>query len=62
MKNVVVFFSSGIRHFPLMLYEKNYNVIRRAGRSVVDRYLGMVEAAGSIPARSTGSFTDFFIF
>ncbi len=25
----------------------------RAGRSGEDRYLGMVEAAGSIPARST---------
>ena len=28
-------------------------VRKRAGRSVVDRFLGMEEAAGSIPAQST---------
>jgi hypothetical protein len=27
-------------------------MLERAGRSVVDRFLGMEEAAGSIPARS----------
>lgn len=35
-----------------IIYVTQYNLVRRAGRSVVDRYLGMVEAAGSIPARS----------
>ncbi len=34
------------------IYIRNFNLIGRAGRSVGDRYLGMVEAAGSIPARS----------
>ena len=28
-------------------------MVERAGRSVVDRFLGMEEAAGSIPAQST---------
>jgi hypothetical protein len=28
-------------------------LVERAGRSVVDRFLGMEEAAGSIPAQST---------
>ena len=36
----------------MIIYGRSYNLIRRAGRSVGDRYLGMVEAAGSIPARS----------
>ncbi len=36
----------------MIIYVRNGNLIRRAGRSVGDRYLGMVEAAGSIPARS----------
>ncbi len=42
----------------MSIYVISINLIRRAGRSVGDRYLGMVEAAGSIPARSI-SFTFF---
>ena len=34
-------------------------MLERAGRSVVDRFLGMEEAAGSIPARSIRLF--FFV-
>ena len=38
------------------IYSTKSNIFRqsqRAGRSGEDRYLGMVEAAGSIPAQST---------
>jgi hypothetical protein len=31
-------------------------LVERAGRSVVDRFLGMEEAAGSIPAQSISFF------
>ncbi len=41
-------------------------LVERAGRSVVDRFLGMEEAAGSIPAQSiyfvTGAIRGFGFF
>ncbi len=43
----------------MSIYVISLNLIRRAGRSVGDRYLGMVEAAGSIPARSISYYLFF---
>ena len=40
-------------------------MVERAGRSVVDRFLGMEEAAGSIPAQSirfSGDFPEDFLY
>jgi hypothetical protein len=39
-------------HEPILIFDQAQHVCARADRSGEDRYLGMVEAAGSIPARS----------
>ncbi len=43
-----------------MLDNVLYGLIFRAGRSGEDRYLGMVEASGSIPDQSTTIFVIYF--